>query len=142
MPTLSFRTVDAVDQMILGTKITTIRRNYSRWNGIYADAVLADKQVLLHIWYTSVSWHQYNPDNPDHLRHKVGVRVLSDMTIKAGSWFNTNDAQRDGFPDVASLIKALGGLNGMMEDEVLHHTWAVLHMGEWVEGPHHIPGGE
>lgn len=131
---LKVSTLTLVKDMITGTKTTTIRRNACRWNEIWLRAEVGDRIPLLHIYYSPLSWRQ---EGYKGSLQRIGVRELHQVVLKRGSWLNTEDAQRDGFPTVEALTKALAALNGMTEEQVMSHVWAVLHMGRWVEPPDH-----
>lgn len=123
-----------VRDMIIGLKTTTIRKNACRWNEIWLRAEVAGKVPLLHIYYSPLSWRQEGYG--DSLQ-RIGIRELHQVVLKRGSWLNTEDAQRDGFPTVEAMTKALAALNGMTDEQVMSHTWAILYMGSWCEGPNH-----
>lgn len=121
MTAISFAKSRYIGDMLDGTKTTTIRRNWERW----VREMCAHHD--LHVYYGS--WRSPN-------RQYVGKCKLVSVKVVRGSQFTSEDAQADGFSDFQELIEALAELNNMSIHDVYNRKWAVLEMGEWLDGPY------
>ena len=121
MTTLTFAKSRYIGDMLDGTKTTTIRANWERW------VKECEAQHDLHVFYGS----RFSPN-----RQYVGKCKLVSVKILRGSQFKVEDARKDGFETLDELVDALIGLNGMSRAMVLKSKWAVLEMGEWLDGPY------
>lgn len=121
MTQISFARRKYIDDMVEGTKTTTIRRNWERW------VKELKAQHDLHVYYGS--WRSA-------YRVYVGKCKLVSVKVLRGSQLTYEDALADGFEHLVALYDALRVLNDMPLEAVLEHKWAILEMGAWLHGPY------
>ncbi len=112
---LSF-TKESLGKMAAGRKVTTIRRNPSRWR----KWMEGDRPKRLQIY-------RGNPRNGGERICELGLWFVQE---KFGFQLTQKDAIYDGFEDypVPSLIARLAELHGMTKTEVEMERWAIIGM--------------
>jgi hypothetical protein len=124
MVVIRFSMREGIDALVDGTKTTTIRRNPDRWLDLY------NRGLDLDIHYAQ------EPPWKGGKSHRVGERAFAFLRFANGDALTQADADRDGFKTKDELIDALARLHGYTRQAVLETKWAIIHFGEWKDGPH------
>lgn len=118
-----------------GSKTTTWRRNATRWSAAKTDANPEGWGSGLLTVYCLTPSGQKGRGEINEASFVMGTRRIARVEVRKGSEMTDADARADGFPDAPALKMALAELNRMAPASVDAHYWAVVHMGEWVNGP-------